>query len=213
MNDNEFYPTPPDICVDLVLHLVETLQINSPFERVLEPSAGSGNFTEPLSDICSGDLVTVEPCPRPGFEPTHVTTFEEYTASTKDRFNLICGNSPFSLAEAHVRAGLGLLRRAGFLAFLLRLSFLASASRAPFFKEFPPYHVTVLGRRPTFIWSWHCKYLTCNHSWKDEVGKHYKMCPNCGSTAISKNTSDVHDYGFFIWLEDWKGKPRLDWLL
>lgn len=63
----------------------------------------------------------------------------------------IVGNPPFTGAEAHVRMA---LREASVgVAFLLRLAFLESAARIPFWREHPAADVHVLSRRPSFTGS------------------------------------------------------------
>jgi hypothetical protein len=79
-----------------------------------------------------------------------MTSLETWAPATVDRYDLIIGNPPYSLAEEHVRLCLGLLADGGQLVFLLRLAFLESAKREALWREHPPERVDVLTRRPSF---------------------------------------------------------------
>ena len=152
------YSTPDD----LAEVLVSLLDIG-PGEQVMEPHVGGGAFVRailrkrtnkefrlkvlgmdlnPLAEglaLCDehvvGDFLTWNPAP----------------AQRPDR---ILGNPPFGpgkgVAEAHVRHALDIVPGSGGVGFLLRLSFLASAERAPFWRSFPAFRIWVLSERPSF---------------------------------------------------------------
>ena len=65
-------------------------------------------------------------------------------------FDIVLTNPPFSLALPFVELCLEMLRPDGVAAFLLRLGFLATLQRKPFFERHPPHEVVVLQRRPSF---------------------------------------------------------------
>lgn len=106
----------------------------------------------------------------------------------------ILGNPPFDQAEAHVRRALALSRR--HVVFLLRLAFVETQRRIPFWTSNPARHIWMLGERPSFTGG---------------VGKKGR--------AIKGNT-DGCPYGVFWWDLaqsspttctpgwNWKGAPR-----
>lgn len=133
--------------------------------RCWEPHAGGGAFVRALnaagavayySDINpdapaynAPDLVNGvgggHPIPLP-IPPCDAR--EGWTAGALIRPHWIVGNPPFNDAEAHVRMALDIA--AVGVAFLLRLAFLESTKRLPFWRENPPAEVYVLSRRPSF---------------------------------------------------------------
>lgn len=122
-------------------------------------------------------------------------------------FDVICGNPPFSLAEAHLRLGFSMLRERGVVGFLLRLGFLASKGRAKFFAAWPPKHVYVLSNRPSFMWSYTCKrkpggsdeMFGCGHKWFEAPGTLSVTCPVCWGDALQCVKTDQYDYCFVVW--------------
>ena len=78
---------------------------------------------------------------------SRVADFLEYIPERHEIPEWIVGNPPYREAEAHIRHALGLARN---VAFLLRLGFLESSRRLPFWAEHPPSEVYVLAQRPSF---------------------------------------------------------------
>lgn len=64
--------------------------------------------------------------------------------------DLVIGNPPYSEALAHAEHALSLVQNGGRVAFLLRLAFMETAARAPFWAANKPRLVTVLAQRPSF---------------------------------------------------------------
>ena len=113
-------------------------------DTVLEPSVGGGAFVRSLSDVHSVGI-DIDPNAA-GFSAcneAHVADF----AGCPRRANWIVGNPPFQAAEAHVRHALDLAPN---VAMLLRLAFLETAGRLPFWRSFPAHRVWVLAERPSF---------------------------------------------------------------
>jgi hypothetical protein len=70
----------------------------------------------------------------------------------RGEFDLIVGNPPYAVAEAHIRHALALSARYGSaVAFLLRVNFLGSKERFAFWRDHPPTLVSVLSERPSFF--------------------------------------------------------------
>jgi hypothetical protein len=132
--------------------------------RVLEPSGGQGAFIRSAFGVLAPELsyiATVEvdedrarALGRIGSEFRPVdslcTDFLQLDENTWDPFDLILGNPPYSDAEAHTRAALRMRERFGVVAFLLRMGFLESEERAPFWRKHPASKVYVLSQRPSF---------------------------------------------------------------
>lgn len=120
--------------------------------EILEPSCGGGAFLRAIRQRWPDSLVVgldVDP-EAPGFvevaecgQPQHCD-FLDFPHSV----DLVLGNPPFKHAEQHVRHALKLARVG--VGFLLRLAFLESEARIPFWREFPASKVAILSRRPSF---------------------------------------------------------------
>jgi hypothetical protein len=102
-------------------------------ERVAELDEQPGDW-----DVRQGDFATYD--------------FADYTSTGHEpRFDVIIGNPPYNAAETHVRRALSLRSKPfGVVAFLLRLAFLESAERVPFWREHPASKIYVLSERPSF---------------------------------------------------------------
>ncbi len=147
----EFYPTPLNLCI-AALNLVPNVYTA---DYVLDPGAGDGVWGKAFRCFNkTADLQGVE---------KRITSFpfsdyngwwvdEDYLkAKMSNRYDLIFGNPPYSIAEEFIRKGLSELEQGGYLIFLLRLAFLESKKRHfGLFTEFPPKEVSVLSRRPSF---------------------------------------------------------------
>jgi hypothetical protein len=123
---------------------------------VMEPSAGKGAFVR--AAIAAGAYVVhaVDIDNKHEGEEhygkaifSHDDFLRLYGDHEKE-FDLVIGNPPFSAAEAHVRKALTFRNPWGSVAFLLRLAFLESVERVPFWKEHPASKVYVFSQRPSF---------------------------------------------------------------
>jgi len=128
---------------------------------VLEPSAGRGSFVRAAHGLTtfprSVTAVEMDPLLVPGLaEATNdplsvrVGDFEELAFQHNERFALIAGNPPFSHAQAHIEKALGMRTSFGVCAFLLRMAFLESKDRVPFWKQNPASKIYALAQRPDF---------------------------------------------------------------
>jgi hypothetical protein len=215
--EDEFYPTPEP----LAEYLFERLLWRVPSEmfvqqdengenvtvQMLEPSAGKGAFAKAMAKLQHA-VTAIDPnFDDPGIEGVdwdRISLEELHALLEGERpFDIACGNPPFSLAEAHLRLLLKMVKLHGYIGFLLRVGFLASAKRAPFFQIYPPKHIYVLPKRPSFVWSWTCKKqneVGCAHKWMDEPGVEFAACPKCGSEGnLQCVKTDQYDYMFAIW--------------
>jgi len=126
--------------------------------NVIEPSAGKGAFVRAAYNIlCARDIRATD-IDLQRYEELRampecsLATQTDFVAARHGKpFSLILGNPPFSHAEDHVRAALAIRDpRFGAVAFLLRLAFLESADRKPFWEEHPASKIYVLSERPSF---------------------------------------------------------------
>ena len=116
--------------------------------RIIEPSIGAGAFARAIRKVqprafIYGIDIGAESA---GFQHTdahHVGNFMDADLPA----DWIIGNPPYRQAEAHIRHA---LECAPQVAFLLRLAFLESVKRAPFWREHPAASVHVFSKRPSF---------------------------------------------------------------
>lgn len=158
--------------------------------RILEPSAGEGNFVKAIWSCIAGEraeVTAIDPSnrevdvgvPEGTRLEWHRTTFEQYAAMySRNRFDLIVGNPPFSLAEAHIELALSMLAPHGVLCFLLRLGHQLEAEERALvqWRAHKPRRVDSCSPRPSF------------------GGK----------------SNDSVPYGFFAWQRGYKGPTELD---
>lgn len=153
--DSDRYMTPVELTDRLIARLVADRWFHTDQRlRVLEPHAGHGAFVRsarralPAAHITANDAIDdVTRWYQAGCDQARVGDF----LTMGGRFDLIIGNPPFAVAEAHVRHALSLLDPdGGVLAFLLRLGFLESSERIPFWQKHPVHCLYVLSERPSF---------------------------------------------------------------
>lgn len=155
--ENDFYPTPPLLCTAICSRL-SRLRPRS----ILDPGAGSGNFTRaakaqwfdvPVTAVeiqdtsddlrkAGADRIVIGNylAPGPWVENRYVT----------ERFDLIIGNPPYSLVEDFVARSIALLSDEGVLAFVLKLHFFGSRKRVELFAKYPHYAGFPVIPRPDF---------------------------------------------------------------
>lgn len=110
------------------------------------------------------------------------------------RTDLIVTNPPFTLALEFLQKSLS---EAHTVIYLLRLNFLGSQARRPFWQANQPSHVLVLAERPVF--AWFCKgpkgkTKGCGAAY--EPGS-TRTCSNCGG-RVGPGT-DATEYAWFAW--------------
>lgn len=137
---------------------VAALRIPAP-SWVLEPSIGGGAFARAVGAYFFGtpiDGIDANPLAAGlGGLPVTRRRVGDFLALDplelrSRQYALIVGNPPYRDAEAHVRRALEIVQRGGTVAFLLRIAFLASASRRPLWRQHPPSEVWILPERPSF---------------------------------------------------------------
>lgn len=143
----------------LAEHLIARLQRDGWWlgGSVLEPSAGRGAFVRAAQRLApEPDFVYANDVDPIRVEELRQTvdadgfTDLDFLALPASRYELIVGNPPYAMAEKHVEKALSMRSRHGVVAFLLRLGFLESQMRMPFWREHPASKVFVLSERPSF---------------------------------------------------------------
>lgn len=152
---NDAYFTAPA----LAEHLVSRLQRDDWWRggSVLEPSAGRGAFVRavrrlsPVPELVhANDMDPIRVQELRETVEADVLTQQDFLALPEAHFDLVIGNPPYAMAQKHTEKALAMRSRFGIVAFLLRLGFLESQERMPFWAEHPPSKVFVLSERPSF---------------------------------------------------------------
>jgi hypothetical protein len=146
----DFYATPA-YCVDRLLDVVEF-----PGGIWVEPGAGSGSIIRAVgahrSDI-TWTAIEIREEEAPGLSALcgRIPIIGDFLADPfvgGDAVSVVIGNPPYSLALEFINRALALFPGA-YVAFLLRLNFAASRTRAPLMRRATP-DVYVLPDRPSF---------------------------------------------------------------
>ena len=116
---------------------------------VVEPNVGGGAFARGVRSAFGLPVHGVDiDAGAQGRADCHSFTQGDWLTSTYTQpWDWAIGNPPFHTAERHVRHSLTQARN---VAYLLRLAFLESKERVPFWQEHPARKVWVLAERPSF---------------------------------------------------------------
>jgi hypothetical protein len=153
--EEEFFPTPQPLA-GAIVRLLHTACVNSWPRRILEPSAGTGNFVGAARSQWPGAFIqAVDTQPRSGacceagangFAQRDVVEWAK--EQPQEDFSLILGNPPFSRAAEHIAALKPLLRPSGCLAFYLRISFFEwTRKRTLFWRDHPLWAFAPIAQR------------------------------------------------------------------
>lgn len=146
---SEYYPT-PGWCVHRFIERATFLPKGAWFE----PCAGNGDIIQGVNDVRPNLIYwhanelrsECEPALQKLANRVTIRDFLQWPVDGPNQFDVIITNPPFSLAMAVIKKSLEL---ADYVAMLLRLNFLGSADRTPFFKEYMP-DLYVIPERPSF---------------------------------------------------------------
>lgn len=130
--ENDYYATPREA--------VDKLLEQEKFSKhILEPACGEGHISKVLEEY--GKIVESTDFIDRGFWDQK--DFFEYTSNNKD----IITNPPYNVALDFISHALEISQEGQKIAMLLRIQFLESTKRYPFFKENPPTKVYVFSKR------------------------------------------------------------------
>lgn len=123
-------------------------------DSILDPGAGDGRWGKLAAQYTGAEIVAgveLDEMPKP-VEFTHWYSPQDYLTWAPDRkYDMICGNPPYRLAEAFIRKSWDILEPTGRLVLLLPLQFQAGIARYnKLWQEIPIYEVSVCSRRPSF---------------------------------------------------------------
>jgi len=149
------YHTPDALALTLTRRLAADFCLQP--RTVLEPSVGGGAFVRAVRSVwgerpyvAGVDIQDVPGCGADGVTRCDFLAHPPVEPGLARRPGLIIGNPPFCEAEPHTRHALSFRPPGGVVAFLLRLAFLESKARVPFWQENRPARVYVLSERPSF---------------------------------------------------------------
>ena len=141
---NHFYPTPPECTIAMLAYMHHW----HPEMKVWEPASGEGDMSKVLelhfNDVLSTDL-------RDGDKIYGQTRVDFLMHHSLERFDLICTNPPFNLAQPFIEHALW---KAGKVAMLLKSTYWHAATRTELFQKYPPSHILALNWRPDFSFKW-----------------------------------------------------------
>lgn len=161
----DLYATPLEVATEIVARVD---QEHGRPGSVLEPSAGPGAFIRAAIARWPGirvDAVDIDGAHRSSCRDAGAVQFTEGDwRAVAVRFAeeralggdllaplLILGNPPYNQAQAHIEAGLGLLRPGERLVFLLRHSFHGAEERVEFFERYPEEWSAVVLPRISYV--------------------------------------------------------------
>ena len=143
----DFYETPEEVTRGFLFEYFE-----GDFHVILEPCAGSGKMVKvlrdrfPLARIEANDIWDGSPIPYAN--KRYTLDFLKMSKGDAD-YDLIFTNPPYSLAEEIITHALKTRSKAT-VVMLLRLNFLGSQKRKPFWDKHPVSEIYVLSKRPSF---------------------------------------------------------------
>lgn len=129
-NTLDFYAT-PGWCTEGLVRLINWDKVNSFYE----PCRGNG------------DIIKLIPLPQAKKKWSEISEGKDYLTEKHKQVDLIVTNPPYKFAEEFVRQALS---HSTCTIMLLRLGFLESIKRHPFWLENPPSHLITLSNRPSF---------------------------------------------------------------
>lgn len=172
---DDFYPTPAEAVHALLAAEKKWLPRNG---RIWEPACGDGAISDILHDHWTCAVVATDIVDR---GCGGILDFLSPSAGLWGNVDAIITNPPFKLAREFVDAA---LRRAPYVAMLLRLAFLEGAARKPWFENLPLARVHVASRRLPMMH---------RHGWTG---------PKAGSAVC---------HAWFVWDKRHEGRPQIQW--
>jgi len=202
---SDFYETPPELAGATIQYLINVGFVD-PFTDtiILDPGCGNGIWAEAYNNVCEKEFnkvssyiygIDLNP-PKYNRQLYYDFVLGDFINRRQIlfeppdlKFDFIMGNPPFSLMEEFVKRSWELLSVNGTIAFLGRLGFLGSQTRAKstgLFRTHPLHTVLVSSRRPSFF-----------------------------SVVDGKHTTDMMEYAIFIWVKSnsLPAHPKVGWLL
>lgn len=214
---NRIAPSIPLDCYSTPQWCVDRLLESCPLPmhgRWFEPACGKGNIVHAVNRYANQIQWTFMDI-QPGLAE-YLTQRIPNSAQFKDGSfldlnpsyyyaDVLITNPPYSIALEFIQHALPI---ASHVVMLLRLNFLGSADRAPFFQANPP-DVYVLPNRPEFVTTLSCRgggyYQDGSHReskcpWREQyapaLAPEYDRCPSCHG-FVQTTSSDSTEYAWF----------------
>lgn len=149
-NEKDFYITPKSV----IEKLLQNYEIKP--GMILEPCAGNGAICLELRNIYDGTIDSVEIRPEERdtltqyCDDVYIMDFLDFTNKHPGHYQTIITNPPFSIAEEIIRHCFKIAGPETEVIILLRLAFLESKKRKPFWKEHPLSGLIALSDRPSY---------------------------------------------------------------
>ena len=157
---HDFYVTPKPVIEAVFTQLWELDLLPGDLRAILDPCAG-GNvedkkryawgmpYVEVMEEMFPGVLVQSVDIRKDSPAYIH-EDFLRMKPDAGDKYDMVVGNPPFSLAEEFVRHSRKFLAEGGLTVMLLRLAFLEGQKRKEFFDEWMPMYIFVHRKRISF---------------------------------------------------------------
>ena len=149
--ESDFYTTP----LETVYSLLDNYNGIDASDDILEPSAGNGAIIQALRNRGYKNHITAVELRRDErFNLTELadrTIISDFFAQDiSEKYDVIIGNPPYSMAQEFIDKSLTLLKPGGRLIFLLRTNFLESNKRFTWWQDKLPNGLYTLHKRPSF---------------------------------------------------------------
>jgi hypothetical protein len=150
---NDYYAT-PDWLIDAIID--QEIGRRTEYKNVLEPGVGEGAIVDRLlaNRQNIGNITGVDIVDYPNRKDNCKFIQQDYrhfALQTSEKFDLILGNPPFTLAREFITASLPLLASYGKLILLLRLNFYGGQRRSSWLESHMPDRCWVTPKRPIFV--------------------------------------------------------------
>jgi hypothetical protein len=218
--ESDWYATPSETTRAPLRELAAEISANCPggkVRRIIEPTAGKGAIVRVLHEFFPDAEITACELDRTRFDMLRdlqlcqAVYHRDYAdlPAPGEPFDLAILNPPFTIARSIVEKAR--LESTHTLS-LLRLGFLSSADRRPFWRRHPA-DILPLSSRPKFAASLKCtgrkvpkgqpKEPSCGWALIQDIeAPRTKSCPQCTVGRVDVNTSDSADY---MWAHMWAG--------
>lgn len=183
---SDYYVTPKKDVTDFLNAFikVENIQIDS--MKIIDPACGGDKTNDPtytqVIRNLKGKVFAMDI--REDSKADVVGDFL-HTDFEDNRFNMVITNPPFALAMEFIKKGLDIVVDGGYVIMLLRLNFMGSKMRKPFFDEFMPKYIFTHHKRISFLTE---DINITTYKNDKEIVKTYK-----------KGSTDSIEYAHFVW--------------
>lgn len=171
--ENDFYATDPSA----VEPLIDFMGWREKKVSIWENSCGEGHLVKPL--LAAGAKVLATDLVDRGYGIAGINFLEQHFFETGE-FDAIVMNPPYKKALEFVQKSLNI---APTVCAFLRITFLESERRKPFFEQNPPRYVCVFSKR-----------VKCSKNAK-----------------FPKDEASAVCYAWFVWEKGYNGKPEIVW--